>query len=261
MKAWLLAGIILILSCAIGAYYVNDSVSGILEGFFADLTGSALRKTAEKKCDTDYQACMDDNKLTSNATCTAAYNTCNEAAQRLATNVSTVPNAPASTTTLTSATGALANTTARSTSNEPTAEDIEDWRKILDLRSESSPYFESANPDSKYLIDLKEKLHHGHRPSAAELDAAQGYGFFASSSEDVNSIKERLAEYIKSKQVIRPHEIPRERLPVITARTATGMHDDADSSNSIRSQIRNDINAAVKEEMDEIENEYEIVYE
>lgn len=255
MKAWLLAGIILILSCAIGAYYVNDSVSGILEGFFTDLTGSALRKTAEQKCETDYQACMNDSKSTSNATCTAAYNTCNEAAQRLATNVSTVPNAPASTTTLSSAPAALAYAVSNNMAGAGAAQDAIDWK------NDTNPYFTAANPDSKYLIDLKEKIDHGYNPSAADLDAAQGYGFFASSSEDVNSIKGKLAEYIKSKQVIRPHEIPRERLPVITARTATGMPDDADSSNSIRSQIRNDINAAVKEEMDEIENEYEIVYE
>ena len=257
MQAWLLAVIILILSCALGAYYVNDSVSGILEAFFID-SSSIAKKAAELKCETDYQACMDDNTK-SNATCTAIYNACNTAAQALDKNVSTVANAPRSPTTLTSAPGALATA---SGSNEPTAKDIAEWRKILDLRSGSTPYFESANPAYTKLIDLKTKIEKGYNPSAPNLDAAQGRGFFADVGDTINSIKGKLANYNRRDDIIRPHQTPSARDSVITAKNNNATEaDDANSMNSIRSQIRNDINAAVKEEMDEIENEYEIVYE
>ena len=280
MQAWLLAAIILILVCALGAYYVNDSVSGIFEGFFID-SSSIAKKAAQDKCEKEYQACMND-KTKSNATCTATYNTCNTAAQALDKNVSTVANAPRSPTTLTSAPGALANT--GSTSSAPTAQNIADWRKILDLRS-ATPYFESANPDSKYLIDLKTRIENGYNPSAADLRAAQGYGFFASPNSDANSIKGQLAEYIRLRDIIRPHQTPMIPRRVITAQnnssgTGTGsgtgapspaaspaasgsasIADDANSINSIRSQIRKEVQDIVKKELERITNEYEIVYE
>lgn len=447
MKAWLLAGIILIVSCVIGAYYVNDSVSGILEGFF-DLTGSSLRRTAQENCNRNYQSCMDDT-TESNSTCTAAYNLCNEAAQRLSTNVSTVPNAARSRTTVTSAQGALANTAARSTSNAPTAQDIADWRSTLDRRSSSNftgsqdlnkeaelnheayteafnkllqsnaefdnmvdntcsdkyklcvddnnkkllgkpyseqytrtqtalfmrqcsihfnscneaaanvakkiakipevtsvynekciaelilcsqPHYESVmaimrnkdlnenekkervkrvlkpcsiafykcnvsgktgsetrasapapapvtaevsnntaeesknnidsyftgiNPPQNYLIILKEKIQNGYNPSAAHVDSAQSCDYL-SCDESSENINDNLAEYTRNNNAIRPHETPRNRGSVITA---SGTNDGADSSNSIRSQIRNDISSAVKEEIGTIQSEYEIIYE
>ncbi len=278
MQAWLLAAIILILSCAVGAYYVNDSVSGILEAFFID-SSSIAKRAAQNKCETDYQMCMND-RTKSNATCTATYNTCNTAAQALDKNVSTVANAPRSPTTLTSAPGALANA---SGSNAPTAQNITDWRNTLDLRS-ASPYFESTNPDSKYLIDLKSRIENGYNPSAADLKAAQGYGFFASQGDNADSIKTKLAEYIKLRDNIRPHETPITPRSVITAQNnSTGTRagsttdasgspvspgggsasiaDHANSLNSIRSQIRKEVRDAVKEEIDQINNEYELVYE
>jgi len=308
MEAWLLAAIILIFSCAIGAYYVNDSVSGIFEGFFIN-SSSIAKNAASKICEIDYQKCLNDRTKT-NAQCTSVYNTCNTAAQALDTNVSTVPNAPRSPTTLTSAPGALAKA---STSSAPTAQNIADWRKILDLRSLTNvttvpnvpntpnPYFESANPDSKYLIDLKTRIENGYNPSAADLRAAQGYGFFASPNSDANSIKGQLAEYIRLRDIIRPHQTPMIPRRVITAQnnsSGTGagsgtpapsspsgaspaaspapsspsgaspapsgsasIADHANSLNSIRSQIRKEVRDAVKEEIDQINNEYELVYE
>jgi DNA-binding cell septation regulator SpoVG len=41
----------------------------------------------------------------------------------------------------------------------------------------------------------------------------------------------------------------------------TGAEDGKDTLESVRSQMRKDIKRAIREELDEIENEYEIVYE
>jgi hypothetical protein len=237
-------------------------------------------------CEIDYQKCLND-KTKSNATCTSIYNTCNTAAQALDKTVSTVANAPRTPTTLSSAPGALAKA---SGSSAPTAQNINEWRNTLNLRS-ASPYFESANPDSKYLIDLKTRIENGYNPSAADLRAAQGYGFFASPNSDANSIKGQLADYIKVRDIIRPHQTPMIPRSVITAQnnsSGTGagsgtpsapatpsspsgaspaasgsasIADHANSLNSIRSQIRKEVRDAVKEEIDQINNEYELVYE
>jgi hypothetical protein len=259
--------------CSI-AFYKCNKTEKLPSATPTTLATSTAKNAESKICETDYQKCLNERKGPFQK-CHETYNTCNTAAQALDKTVSTVANAPRTPTTLTSAPGALAKA---SGSSAPTAQNINEWRNILDLRS-ASPYFESTNPDSKYLIDLKTRIENGYNPSAADLKAAQGYGFFASQGDNANSIKTKLAEYIKLRDIVRPHETPVIPKSVITAQNnSTGTRagssasgspgsgsasiaDHANSLNSIRSQIRKEVRDAVKEEIDQINNEYELVYE
>ena len=252
MKAWLLALIVLVVSCAVGAYYVGGSWTG-LEGF-----ASSPKKDAQRKCETEYQKCMD-NKGGDRAACTKTYNSCNEAAQKLDTSVSTVPNAPTSGTQF-SAAGAVAYAKARDASMMGAGDAVE-WAKsgdMLDTQTYGSP-----NPDKKFLTALRDKMLKGYVPTKEEVAKAQGKGYFDWLEEESDDLKDNLAKYFSSKKTIKPHETPKPTPPPVKPKTHSkrGDDDDEDEEDSLREQIRRDVQKAVKEEIDEIENEYEIVYD
>jgi len=251
MKAWLLALIVLVLSCAVGAYYVGGSWTG-LEGF-----ASSPKKDAERKCETEYQKCMD-VKYGDNAACTKTYNACNAAAQALDKSVSTLPNAPSSGTQF-SAAGAVAYAKAKDASMMGKG-DATEWAKSGDmLRTQTTG---SPNPDTKFLSELRDKMTKGYVPTKQEVAAAQGKGYFDWLEDEGDYLKDNLAAYISSKKTIKPHETPKPKAPEVTAKTKSKREDDDDDEGeSLRSQIRKDVQKAVKEEIDEIENEYEVVYD
>ena len=247
MKAWLLALIVLVLSCAVGAYYVGGSWTG-LEGF-----ASSPKKDAQRKCETEFQMCID-VKYGDNAACTKTYNACNAAAQKLDTTVSTVPNAPSSGTQF-SAAGAVAYTKARDASMMGKG-DATEWAKsgdMLQTQTHGSP-----NPDTKFLAELRDKMIKGYVPTKQEISAAQGKGYFDWLEDESDDLKDNLAKYFSSKKTIKPHETPVSKPPPVTAKTDSN---DEDEEDSLRDQIRRDVQKAVKEEIDEIDNEYEIVYD
>ena len=248
MKAWLLALIVLVLSCAVGAYYVGGNWTG-LEGF-----ASSPKKDAQSKCETEFRTCLD-VKYSNNASCTATYNACNEAAQKLDTSVSTVPNA-ASTGTQRSAQGALSYTKAKDASMMGAGDAVE-WAKSGDmLRTQTHG---SANPDTAFLTELRDKMVKGYIPTKQEVSAAQGKGYFDWLENEGDDLRDTLHSYFSSKKTIKPHETPSVKTPPVTAKTHTAQDDEGDDS--LRSQIRRDVQKAVREELDEIDNEYEIVYD
>jgi len=249
-KEWFLALIVLVLSCALGVYYMNGYKTG-LEGFFAD-TGPTLRRKAERACERDYQACLNADKEV--RTCTSTYNTCNKAALALDTSISTVSNAP-SNTNQRSAQAAIAYAKAV----DPTLlgkGDAVEWAKSGDMLH--TQYYGSSNPENKTLRELRIKIANGYVPTKADLEKIQGKDFFDKLEKD----REKLFEKIEK---IKAHETPRPPKPTVTAKVAsdkgTGAEDGKDTLESVRSQMRKDIKKAIREELDEIENEYEIVYE
>jgi hypothetical protein len=237
-----------VLSCAVGAYYVGGDWTG-LEGF-----ASSPKKDAQRKCEEEYKMCMD-VKYGDNVACTKTYNSCNEAAQKLDTTVSTVPNA-ASSGTQRSAQGALAYTKARDASMLGAGDAVE-WAKSGDmLRTQTTG---SANPDSAFLTELRDKMVKGYVPNKEEVRAAQGKGYFDWLENEGDDLRDNLHSYFSSKKTIKPHETPSVTPPPVTAKTNITYDDE--EADSLRAQIRRDVQKAVREELNEIENEYEIVYE
>lgn len=250
MKAWLLALIVLVLSCAVGAYYVGGDWTG-LEGF-----ASSPKKDAQRKCETEFQKCIDSGG--DRAACTKTYDTCNADAQKLDTAVSTLPNAPSSGTQF-SAAGAIAYAKAKDASMMG-AGDATEWAKSGDmLRTQT---FGSSNPDTKFLAELRDKMVTGYVPNKEEIAKAQGTGYFDWLEKEGDDLKNNLASYFASKKTIKPHETPKPTPPPVTAKNnSKGDEEDEEESDSLRQQIRRDVQRAVKEEIDEIDNEYEIVYD
>jgi hypothetical protein len=249
MKAWLLALIVLVLSSFVGAYYVGGSWTG-LEGF-----ASSPKKDAQRKCETEFQKCVDSGG--DRSACTKTYNTCNEDAQKLDTTVSTVPNAPSSGTQF-SAAGAVAYAKAKDASMMGKG-DATEWAKSGDmLRTQT---YGSSNPDTTFLAELRDKMVKGYVPNKEEVAKAQGTGYFDWLEKEGDDLKNNLASYFASKKTIKPHETPVSKPPPVTAKTNSKSDDDDDESDSLREQIRRDVQRAVKEEVDEIDNEYEIVYD
>ncbi len=248
-KEWFLALIILILSCALGVYYMNGYKTG-LEGFFAD-SGPTLRRNAARACERDYQACL--NADTEVRTCTTAYDECNKKAQALDTSVSILPNAP-SNTNQRSAQAAIAYAKAVDPSLLGKGDAVE-WAKSGDMLH--TQYYGSPNPENKTLRELRVKIANGYVPTKADLEKIQGNDFFSREEQDRENLFAKI-EKIKAYE-IRPPK------PTITATVAsdkgTGAENGKDTLESIRSQMRNDIKKAVREELEEIDNEYEIVYE
>ena len=273
MQAWLLALVVLIGVCAIGAYYVNNTKSGIFdvaEGF--DASGNvtvALRRAAAAKCEKDYDACLE--KGTSNNTCTTAYNVCNAAAQALSTAVSTT-SAPGSSTNLTSAGGALAYAKSLGMTG---AGDAVSWANSGDMlkwqygntsgKTNIDAIYDDATPLDPKMKELKEKIQKGYKPNAADFKAAQGLGIISEGDDDVISLYSRLSDYYSRPQKIKPHQTPTLIPNVITANVNSDVGTNAEEGKSdqpsLRSQIRRDVRQAIRDELDEIDNEYEIRYE
>jgi hypothetical protein len=250
MKAWLLALIVLVLSCAVGAYYVGGSWTG-LEGF------DSARKIAQKKCESDYQNCIGVRRADMKG-CTTIYNKCNATAQGLDKSVSTVPNAPSSGTQR-SAQGAIAYTKTRDASMLGKGDAVE-WAKSGDMLKTQT--FGSANPDP-IVSALRAKMAKGYVPTKQDLDAIQNTGYFDDLEEQGDELRKKLHAYYTSKKTIKPHETPKTTPPPVkpTTHNTRGDDEEDEEGDSLRSQIRKDIQKAVEEQVDEIENEYEISYE
>lgn len=255
MKAWLLALIVLVLSCAVGAYYVGGHWTG-LEGFL-DTNSAYLKKVAQRKCESDYQTCIGVKRADMKA-CTTIYNKCNATAQDLDKTVSTVDNAPSSGTQF-SALGAVNYAKTRDASMLGKGDAVE-WAKSGDMLKTQT--FGSANPDP-IVSALRAKMAKGYIPTKQDLDAIQGTGYFDDLEDQGDELRKKLHDYYTSKKTIKPHETPKPTPPPVkpTTHNKRGDDEDEDEGDSLRSQIRRDVQKAVEEQVDEIENEYEISYE
>lgn len=292
MQPWLLALIVLVGVCAIGAYYVHNTSSYIYDAEGFDASGnlaSYLKGQALAKCDKEYSFCMEAGKA-NNTTCTARYNVCNTAAQALDTSVSTVNNAAGSSTTLSSAAGALAYAKGLGMSGAGDAINVAKSGKLLNLQygntkpfdsdptttedsseiytsSRLTDIFDDTTPLDPKMVELKKKIEKGYKPDSIDFKSAQGLGIITESENDAISLYSRLSDYTSRPQPIKPHETPKGEESIITAKVRSDEGTDAEygadtgKMESLRSMIRRDIKQAIREELDAINNEYEIVYE
>jgi len=204
MEAWL-AGLVLIVVCAIGVYYLNYSFSGIHDASGTQVTQDTesiydasgvegiegFEELDESTCYNNYQACLAAGSDA--AACAKIYNSC---------NVVKVPLEEA---------------------------------------------FTSESPESNFLAQVMKNI-----PSLPDASGAQ-------IGQDI------MAGYKALQNRIKPHQTPQNIPKPLSASLASDMGTAADEGQEIgltlRSQIRNDINQAVQEEVDDIDNEYLIKYE
>jgi hypothetical protein len=120
---------------------------------------------------------------------------------------------------------------------------------------------ETLDPKMK---SLRDRIAKGYKPNAADFKAAQSLGIINEGDDDAISLYSRLADYVALPQKIKPHASP-SVTPTITAKLksdiGTNAEDGVDDLLSLRSLIRRDVKEAVREELEEIDNEYEIRYD
>ena len=254
---------------------MNNTFSGIFEGFAGGNETIALKKAAEAKCNKDYAACLEQGN--SNKSCTETYNICNIAGQALDTAVSTADKAPASSTTLSSAIGAIKYAKSMGMTG---AGDAVEWAKSGNLLGQQygnaslydkdpttteATVASDETPLDPKMKELKDKIAKGYKPNAADFKAAQGLGIIKDYDDDVISLYSRLSDYYSRPEKIKPHETPLVKPTVVTAKVNSDVGTNADYGEddllSLRSQIRRDVKEAVREELKEIDNEYEIRYD
>ena len=226
MEAWL-AGLVLIVVCAIGIYYLNNTVSGINDASGTDLSGTdvskvvaeseitgfegfttALENAAESTCHNNYKGCI--TSASDEKACMKTFIACQKVAQSL-NNVTT--------------------------STDPSGTKL-------------SSQYASPSPSSKYLSQVMKNL-----PGLPDGSMAQGD----------QSYFDPMAVYKGIENRIRPHDTPltqpRPLKATLASDVGTGADDGQEIGLTLRSQIRSDINQAVEEEIDDIDNEYLIKYD
>lgn len=261
VPSWLLALTTLVICSAVGVYYLNPALySFVPEGFFSVRTDQA-------KCETSRTACIEaggDNK-----TCTTIYNDCTMKAALANTKISTTANAPGDPTqTATSASAAelyAANYkdgtyTGDLGSGDKTLENAYTVKKNTALTGIKLP---ESDAYKKLLASLSERTFTGGgsvKPTTMQLSLAQG--------DDTGYSGTVSAEYKPNQQIIRPHMTPQQIRSAITAKVAADkgtqaqtIQESAVLTPSLRDMIRNDVKKAIKDEIRDINNEYEIQYE
>jgi hypothetical protein len=302
MPPWVLALIVLLVSCAVGAYYAGGKWSkGIVpEGFSS---ASYLRKQAQGKCDTDFYTCT--GAGTDIGSCTTIYNKCTAAAAAAASasaTTGTVSSAPSDTNQLGSAVAAIAAAKAggkagslvsgdKTTSAEYQAElkaalsgspivrtdaykaflaahpMLADRAKYQVEQAANSKSVSPANTDTykAFLASLASRSvtdsSGGAPPTNNQLALAQGEGDGVGSTDTKGT-------YTPNQDIIAAHVTPAQLKALITAKLASDAGTQAEKINedsiltpSVRAQIRNDVRKVIRDEIDAINNEYEIQYD
>lgn len=222
------------------------------EGFFD-------RRADQQKCDSDYQACL---KTATNATCTAAYNTCNASAFSPSSPSSAkVPEASQSGS---SAVAALANTSAEMRGNSATDNTYKDAYAKLSQES-MGVTSSSASPPAPLSLDPKAQSVLGSInkiPTDQQLSLAQGQEEGQGESQGQGS------PYKPAPQIIRPDGFPRTAQPQLTAIAASDAGTQAEQirassppTASLREMIRDDIKNTIKDELNNVDHPYSINYE
>lgn len=235
IQPWILALGVLVVVCAIGVYTIG-SVNLGLEGFFAyDPTGAVARSAAQAKCEKDYQMCINYGK--DNTTCTKVLNECNAAAVAKNTSISTNVNSRSNDTSSgTSAIAALDSI--KGTDSSGNSVDYQTLRDTIDRNN--------------FLTKIQQKIRNIPVPTREDNDHDHDHDDYHHSS------------YTPRSDRIYPHQTPTVTPAPLTAKQdpqasaiTSGSYDLA----SLRSMIRKDVKKAIHEEMEKINNEYEIVYE
>jgi hypothetical protein len=278
LPPWALAIIVLLVSCVVGTYYVKgDIFKGLVpEGFFAGGSlASYTRRQAQLKCETDRAACVD-NK-TPNVICTDIYNRCTAAAAAANTDVSKVTNAPSDPGQAASS-AAAAQTYAKGYGDKTFTGDkgtgntmlLDEYQARRDLANAQAPYWKqsAAQTDAykKLLASLATREvtegGRGKKPTDAQLSLAQG------DETGYSGAAQTTGNYVPSQQVIPPHVTPEQLKALITAKLASDrntqaqtIQEDSMLTPSIRSQIRDDVRQAIRDEIADLNNEYEIQYD
>lgn len=260
MPAWLLALLTLVVCAAIGVYYLNPALySFVPEGYTV--------RTDQAKCETSRAACIDAG--TDNKTCTTIYNDCTMKAAVANPNVSPTANAPGDPTqTATSASAAqyyAANYkdgtyTGDLGSGDKTLENEFAAKQKAALTGLS---VESSDAYKKLLASLSERTTTGGgntKPTDTQLSLAQG--------DDTGYSGAAAANYKPHQEIIRAHMTPTEIKAAILAKVASDrgtqaqtIQESAILTPSLREMIRSDVKKAIKDEIRDINNEYEIQYE
>jgi hypothetical protein len=259
------AAIILVLVCGLGAYYIN-SVHGIfsdtIERFFN-------RNAAQDLCEKEYNKCLtagfsNTDCTTENEICIAAANKANPG---IYANTSSATNAP-------------------STRNDPALTALKTYSNKEYGAAAATALAATRAPGSGYASSGFGRLGNGsdagsgsdgswketpgytggwQRPTTVNAAAIMD-ALYAKRLQDQKNEAED-STYIPSQIFIRPHD-----KPVVTRPPPTGnvksddgtlAQDikDAGYSSTVRQMIRNDVKKAVREEVQKINNEYEVVYE
>jgi len=261
MRPWLLALITLVVCAAIGVYYLNPELySFVPEGFFSV-------RTDQNKCERDRTACIEAGG--DNRTCTTIYNDCTMKAARANPNVSTTANAPGDPTqTATSASAAelyAANYKDGSYTGDLGSGDktMEDAYKIKQTAALTGVTVPQSDAYKRLLASLSERTTTGGgsvKPTNQQLSLAQG--------DDTGYSGAAAAEYKAHQEIIRPHMTPTEIKQAILAKVAADRGTQAETiqesailTPSLRDMIRSDVKKAIKDEIRNINNEYEIEYD
>jgi hypothetical protein len=184
--------------------------------------------------------------------CTSAYNTC--IANITNPSVSATPNAG---TTGKSASSAV---TARGTPTTPATD--ADYQALASqaLTGQTA----TLTPELKtFMEQVKGKMSIEYpAPNASQLGAAQGQDATGSLIVPGGLLNDP-ATYKAFQQIIKPHETPTPLTPGLTAnqKGAEQVQANAILTPSMRQMIREDVRKAVGEELDSLQNEYEITYD
>jgi len=258
MPAWLLALIVLIVSSAIGVYYLNPQHYWFVpEGF--DVRSDAAA------CETERTLCI--NAGFTNSRCTATYNTCTSAAAAKNPLVSKTTPSLSSPTQLTSAEAAEAY--AKTYKDGSYAGDLATGDKtmanIYTMKRDAALTGTNINQSDsykKFLASIASRSSVEYpKPTSNQLSLAQG--------DDTGYSGRAIGGTYKPNQVVlKPHMTPAELKAALTASVpsdngtqAQKIKEDTIQVPSIRDMIRRDVKQAVKEELDAINNEYEVRYE
>lgn len=257
MPPWLLALITLIVSSAIGVYYLNPKLyTSVPEGFFTV-------KTDQAKCEASRTSCIEVGG--DNATCTTIYNDCTMKAALANPNVSLATNAPGDPTqTGTSASAAQTYATNYKDGSYTGSGDKTLSNEYVAKQRAALSGMASQSSDSykKLLASLSERTTTGggaDKPTELQLSLAQG--------NNTGYPGLTAAEYKAHQEIIKPHMTPTEVKTAIQANVAADkgtqaqtIQEGATLTPSVRDMIRNDVKKAIKDEIRLINNEYEIQY-
>ena len=260
MPSWLLALITLVVCSAIGVYYLNPALySFVPEGYSV--------RTDQAKCERDRTACIDAG--TDNRTCTTIYNECTNKASLANPNVSTTRNAPGDPT-QTGTSASAAQTYATNYKDGTYTGDLgsgdktlQDAYNIKQASALSGLILPQSDAYKKLLASLNERTTTGGgsvKPTDIQLSLAQG--------DDTGYSGAAAADYKAHQEIIRAHMTPTEIKAAILAKVAADRGTQAETiqesavlTPSVREMIRNDVKKAIKDEIKNINNEYEIQYD
>jgi hypothetical protein len=142
-------------------------------------------------------------------------------------------------------------------SGDKTLENEYNAKKLRDVYGITT---DSSDAYKKLLASLSERAVDGNnKPTDQQLSLAQG---------DDTGYSGLAAEYKPHQEIIRPHMTPTEIKAAILAKVAADRGTQAQTiqeesilTPSVRDMIRNDVKKAIKDEINDINNEYEISYE